>query len=82
MFAFAAGFNPIDRFNTPLSFIHHPIPGYESKLKISMNRFFNRLSPGQFVTRLNFSIQTHNKFMLMILIKVIIILKVVMFLNC
>lgn len=62
VFAFAAGFNPIDRFNTPLSFIHHPIPGYESKLKISMNRFFNRLSPGQFVTRLNFSIQTHNKF--------------------
>ena len=43
VFAFAAGFNPIDRFNTPLSFIHHPIPGYESKLKISMNRFLNRL---------------------------------------
>lgn len=62
VFGFAAGFNPIDRFNTPLSFIHHPIPGYESKLKLSMNRFFNRLSPGQFVTRLNFSIQTHNKF--------------------
>lgn len=27
-----------------------------------MNRFFNRLLPGQFVTRLNYSMQTHNKF--------------------
>lgn len=62
IFAFAAGFNPRDRFNTPLSFIHHPIPGYESKLKLSMNRFFNRIQPGQFVTRSNFSVQTHNKY--------------------
>lgn len=61
IFGFAAGFNPKDRFNKPLSFVHHPIPGYESKLKLSMNRFFNRLSPGQLVTRLNFSVQTHHK---------------------
>lgn len=59
-FAFAAGFNPADRFNRPLSFVHHPIPGYESKLKTSMNRFFNRIQKGQFVTRSNFSIQTHD----------------------
>lgn len=62
IFAFAAGFNPRDRFNKPLSFVHGPIPGYEQKLKLSMNRFFNRLLPGQFVTRLNYSMQTHNKF--------------------
>ncbi|EMG48342.1 hypothetical protein SBY92_003252 [Candida maltosa Xu316] len=62
VFAFAAGFNPSDRFNKPLTFIHHPIPGYETKLKTSMNRFFNRLSPGSFITRSNFSMQTHNKF--------------------
>lgn len=61
VFAFAAGFNPKDRFNKPLSFVHHPVPGYESKLKLSMNRFFSRLSPGQFVNRGNFSVQTHNK---------------------
>ncbi|EGW35513.1 uncharacterized protein SPAPADRAFT_58749 [Spathaspora passalidarum NRRL Y-27907] len=62
VFAFAAGFDPKDRFNKPLSFVHHPIPGYPEKLKMSMNRFFNRLQPGQFVTRSNFSMQTHPKF--------------------
>lgn len=61
IFAFAAGFNPRDRFDTPLSFVHHPIPGYETKLKASMNRFFDRIQPFQFVTRANFSVQTHNK---------------------
>lgn len=62
IFAFAAGFDPKDRFNTPLSYIHHPIPGYESKLKVLMNRFFARIEPGQFVTRSNFSVQTHSKY--------------------
>ncbi|CAH6723115.1 hypothetical protein CLIB1444_13S00694 [[Candida] jaroonii] len=60
VFAFAAGFNPSTKINTPLTSIHLPIPGYEEKLKVSMNRFFNRLQIGQFVTRSNFSIQTHN----------------------
>lgn len=62
IFAFAAGFNPQDRFDKPLSFIHHPIPNYESKLKLSMNKFFTRLAPNQFVTRSNFSVQTHSQF--------------------
>lgn len=62
VFAFAAGFDPRDRFNMPLSYVHHPIPGYEAKLKLLMNRFFGRLEPGQFVTRSNFSVQTHPKY--------------------
>lgn len=62
VFAFAGGFNPKDKFDRPLSFIHEPIPGYEQKLKVLMNRFFARLKPGEFVTRSNFSVQTHNKF--------------------
>ncbi|KAK6465653.1 hypothetical protein DFJ63DRAFT_333071 [Scheffersomyces coipomensis] len=62
IFAFAAGFDPADRFNKPLSYVHHPIPGYEEKLKLSMNRGFNRLAPGQFITRNNFSIQSHDLF--------------------
>lgn len=61
VFAFAAGFDPIEKFNQPLTCIHGPIPGYESKLKTSMNRFFDRLKPGELVTRSNFSIQTHKK---------------------
>lgn len=61
IFAFAAGFDPLDKFNQPLTSIHKPIPGYEEKLKTSMNRFFNRINPGQFVNRNNFSVQTHTK---------------------
>ncbi|RCK59611.1 hypothetical protein Cantr_07361 [Candida viswanathii] len=44
VFAFAAGFDPRDRFNKPLSFVHGPVPAYAQKLKMSMNRFFNRIS--------------------------------------
>lgn len=62
VFAFAAGFDPKTRFNTPLSYVHHPIPGYEEKLKLSMNRYFSRIEPGLFVTRSNFSVQTHGKY--------------------
>lgn len=61
IFAFAAGFDPLEKFDQPLTMIHGPIPGYESKLKLSMNRFFDRLKPGDFVSRSNFSIQTHSK---------------------
>ncbi|KAI3405576.1 hypothetical protein KGF56_001594 [Candida oxycetoniae] len=61
VFAFAAGFNPKERFNKPLTYIHHPVPQYETKLKTSMNRYFSRMVPGQFITRSNWSIQTHNK---------------------
>ncbi|KAI5965592.1 uncharacterized protein KGF55_000954 [Candida pseudojiufengensis] len=62
VFAFAAGFDPLERFNKPLTFIHERIPGYVEKLKLSMNKFFNRISSNQFVTRSNWSIQSHNKF--------------------
>ncbi|KAI5966115.1 hypothetical protein CANMA_003361 [Candida margitis] len=62
VFAFAAGFNPLDRFNKPLTFIHERIPGYTAKLRTSMNKFFNRIQPHQFVTRSNWSLQTHSKF--------------------
>lgn len=62
VFGFAAGFNPAEKFDRPLTCIHGPIPGYELKLKTSMNRFFDRLRPEDFVTRSNFSIQAHKKF--------------------
>lgn len=61
IFGFAAGFDPLDKFDQPLTNIHKPIPGYESKLKLSMNKFFSKLKPGEFVLRSNFSIQTHDK---------------------
>lgn len=62
IFGFAAGFDPLDKFDRPLTSIHAPIPGYEEKLKNSMNRFFDRLKPCELVTRSNFSIQTHDRY--------------------
>lgn len=62
VFAFAAGFDPKDKFDKPLTSIHDPIPGYAEKLKKSMNRFFDRLGAYEIVTRSNFSVQTHDKF--------------------
>lgn len=61
VFAFAAGFDPREKFNQPMTMIHGPIPSYQEKLKLSMNRFFDRVKPGDIVSRSNFSIQTHGK---------------------
>lgn len=61
IFAFAGGFDPADKINRPLSDIHDPVPGYETTLRTSMNRYFRRLKVGQFVGRANFSIQSHSK---------------------
>ncbi|QFZ28624.1 hypothetical protein EJF18_40668 [Clavispora lusitaniae] len=61
VFAFANGFDPANKFNKPLTAIHEPVPGYEEKLKVSMNKFFSRIQPGEFVSRSNFSVQTHPK---------------------
>lgn len=62
VFAFAAGFDPKTKINKPLTAIHEPIPGYQTKLRLSMNRYFERLQAGQFVGRANFSVQAHDKF--------------------
>ncbi|CUM63005.1 uncharacterized protein PRCAT00000566001 [Priceomyces carsonii] len=56
---FPAGFDPSKHFNKPISFIHGPVPQYESRLKLSMTRFFNRLEPKDLWVRHNWSIQTH-----------------------
>lgn len=62
VFAFAAGFDPKEKINKPLTSIHEPIPGYQSKLRLSMNRYFEKLQPCKFVGRANFSVQAHDKF--------------------
>lgn len=58
---FPAGFNPLEKINKPLTKIHAPVPGYVNKLQISMNKFFTRLQPNEFIVRNNWSIQTHTK---------------------
>ena len=69
VFAFPVGFDPGKLFNRPLSFIHQPVPGYDQKLKPSLNKFFDRLEPGNFVTRSNWFVQAHKYFFVDELIK-------------
>lgn len=54
---FPSGFDPTDKFDKNLSFIHTPVPEYDVKLKQLMNRFFNRLSPKEMWMRANWTIQ-------------------------
>ena len=60
-FAFAAGFNPRERFLKPLTQIHGPVPEYKIKLQSQMNKFFQTHKPQKLVMRINFSFQTHSK---------------------
>ncbi|SCU90681.1 LANO_0D09604g1_1 [Lachancea nothofagi CBS 11611] len=60
-FAFAAGFNPRERFLKPLTLVHGPVPEYKQKLQTQMNRFFQTHKMGKLVMRLNFSFQTHTQ---------------------
>ncbi|GMM44695.1 hypothetical protein DAPK24_012700 [Pichia kluyveri] len=56
---FPAGFNPAQKMNLPLTKIHTPVPHYVEKLQTSMNKFFSRIKPYEFIIRNNWSIQTH-----------------------
>lgn len=58
---FPAGFNPMEKFNQPLTNIHIPVPYYLQKLQTSMNKFFQRLQINEFIVRNNWSVQTHTK---------------------
>ncbi|KAM9906508.1 hypothetical protein OXX59_000611 [Metschnikowia pulcherrima] len=55
-----AGFDPSHNFDKPISFIHEPVPQYQSRLISPMHRFFNKLEPKDLWQRGNWSIQTSN----------------------
>lgn len=52
---FPNGFDWAKKLGKTMSQIHIPVPTYEQKLQKSINRFFSRLIPGQFVQRHNVS---------------------------
>lgn len=56
---FPNGFNPADKLNQPLTAIHGPVPGYVEKLQRSMNKFFSKIKPFEFIVRNNWALQTH-----------------------
>ncbi|KAH3687381.1 hypothetical protein WICPIJ_001658 [Wickerhamomyces pijperi] len=54
---FASGFYPSNLFNKPLTDIHAKVPEYKTKLRPSMNKFFDKVKTGVFVRRNNWSLQ-------------------------
>lgn len=56
-----SGFVPAEKVGIKLSDIHGPVPKYDEKLKLSMNRFFRRIETGQLVKRFNWTIQNSDK---------------------
>ncbi|KAH3684658.1 hypothetical protein WICPIJ_004374 [Wickerhamomyces pijperi] len=60
-FGFAAGFDPLTVFQTNMTTIHGNVPGYKTNLRSQMNKFFDKVKPGVFVRRNNWSLQVHNK---------------------
>lgn len=58
---FPSGFDPLEKINKPLTLIHGPVPGYVERLQLSMNRFFSRLRPYEYIVRNNWAFQTHPK---------------------
>ncbi|KAJ5103104.1 hypothetical protein N7532_003633 [Penicillium argentinense] len=58
---FPNGFNTAKKLNMKLRDIHRPVPNYKEKLEKSMDRYFQRLQPGKFVKRANWTITTTNQ---------------------
>lgn len=50
------GYSWRSKLDKKLTDVHGPVPGYKEKLKTSMNRYFKRLEPGNFVQRLTWGI--------------------------
>jgi hypothetical protein len=58
---YPSGFNTVFKLGLPLSAIHAPVPGYESKIGKSMDRFFALIPFGKIVKRANWAVQTDQK---------------------
>ena len=53
---FPGGFLSPARVGESVREIHQPVPGYEEKLGRSVDRYFARMKPGQFIGRMNVSL--------------------------
>ena len=50
---FPGGFLSPARVGESVREIHQPVPGYEERLGRSVDRYFSRMEPGQFIGRMN-----------------------------
>lgn len=56
---YPVGFDPVDKLGIKLRDAHGPVPGYKQHLQMSMERYFNRLTPGRVVDRINWAVATN-----------------------
>jgi hypothetical protein len=54
---FPGGFLSPERVGESVREIHRPVPGYEEKIGKSVDRYFKRMVPGQFIGRMNVSLR-------------------------
>ncbi|KAH7062686.1 hypothetical protein B0J12DRAFT_592031 [Macrophomina phaseolina] len=54
---FPGGFLSPARVGESVREIHKPVPGYDQKLGLSVDRYFSRMKPGDFIGRMNWSLQ-------------------------
>ncbi|KAL8822543.1 MAG: hypothetical protein Q9191_006720 [Dirinaria sp. TL-2023a] len=60
VWAYPVGFDPQSKLRMKLRDAHKPVPGYTEKLAPSMDRYFSKLQPGNFMSRVNWALATNN----------------------
>ncbi|EFW98997.1 hypothetical protein CMQ_4849 [Grosmannia clavigera kw1407] len=57
---YPVGFDPVDKLGIKLRDAHGPVPGYKQHMQLSMDRYFERLTPGRVVDRVNWAVATNS----------------------
>ena len=61
IFAYPVGFDPQSKLGMKLREVHQPVPHYNEKLALSMDRYFSKLEPGKVQWRVNWALATSDK---------------------
>ena len=60
VWAYPVGFDPQSKLGIKLRDAHNPVPSYKEKLAPSMDRYFSKLQPGNFMYRTNWALATNS----------------------
>lgn len=61
VWCYPVGFDPADKLGIKLRDAHGPVPSYKAHLQLSMDRYFERLTPGRAVDRVNWAVATNSR---------------------
>lgn len=61
IFAYPVGFDPQSKLGMKLREVHQPVPHFNEKLALSMDRYFSKLEPGNVKWRSNWALATSDK---------------------